>query len=528
MGDSLLTGTSGRKIIRFSILAVRGYPLFVSTIYVILCKIKIVPIIKQVKNLKKNSIILNAIYLFFGNVLVRFLTAASTILIARYLGAEDYGTLSIALAYAAVAAYFTDLGLTHTLIREGTKEQSPIPVLMSSFFRIRLTLSLGTILVSVMIIEGLYDDPFLKKVLYIVLIPTIIGAALQGVGAAYYQLMEKMHLTALIRAIAGFTTAAALITGMIFKWPLIYIAPIYGLANVIAGLFSVAIVIRSVNIFKGWDKSLLNDLLSFTISGLTIMILPQMGPIIIERASDLKEAGYFSAAYRIPVLLYQIPGVVAAAFYPVLFRLGNNQELDRHTDLNRKQLKTMSFLGFAMAIPFLYYADWWISFLFGSEWEKAALPLSILAFVVIIQSFNYPMADALTTLGKQKTRTFIQFAALLIGVGLYYGLSSRFGSTGGAIAAVGIEAILFTGFALFQGKNFFPLIMGSFKVLLAFGVTAVVFFVAGSRLHPFISSAILDILFVLVVLTVDLDIRREVLKRISLIQSKIRVRGNKR
>ncbi|WP_174728970.1 flippase [Mesobacillus harenae] len=476
--------------------------------------------------MKKNSIIINAVYLFSGNVLVRFLTAASTILIARYLGAEDYGILSIALAYAAVAAYFTDLGLTHTLIREGTKEQTSIPVLMSSFFRIRMVLSLATILLSVLIIEGLYEDPYLKRILYIVLIPTIIGAALQGVGAAYYQMIEKMHLTALIRAIAGFTTAAALIAGIIFKWPLLYIAPVYGLANITAGLFSLFIVIRNVNIFKGWDKSLLQGLFSFTISGLTIMLLPQIGPIIIERASDLKEAGYFSAAYRIPALLYQIPGVVAAAFYPVLFRLGNNKEFDQHLDLNRKQLKTMSFLGIAMAIPFLYYADWWISFLFGNEWQSAALPLSILAFVVILQSFNYPMADALTTTGRQTIRTYIQSAALLIGIALYYVLSSRFGSTGGAIAAVTIELMLFTGFAIFQGKNFVSLMLSSSKVLIAFAGTSILFITVGSRVHPFIGSIALDLLFIMFILMVDTDIRREVIKRIASITSK-RKRGVK-
>ncbi|MCM3727696.1 flippase [Neobacillus cucumis] len=458
--------------------------------------------------MKKNSIIGNAFYLFLGNVLVRFLTAASTILIARYLGAEDYGVLSIALAYASVAAYFTDLGLTHTLIREGTKEHSSIPILMSSFFRVRIILSLVTILFSILIIEFLYHDDYLKEVLYIVLIPTIMGAALQGVGAVYYQLIEKMHITAIIRTIAGLTTAIALIAGMIFKWPLLFIAPVYGLANVLAGLFSIFIVIKYVNIFKGWNKSILDGLFSFTISGLTIMLLPQIGPIVIEKASGLKEAGFFSAAYRIPSLLYQIPGVVAAAFYPVLFRLGNNQEFDKHLELNTRQLKIMSFLGISMAIPFLFFSKWWIHFLFGAKWEQSATPLSILALMVVLQSFNYPMADSLTTKGKQKTRTIIQLFALILGIVLYYTLSSKLGSTGGALAAVLIEGILFTCFSLFQKNSLRLLWNGGAKVLASFFIVCLLYWLTRSFIHPLIGSIGLDIIFIVFILLIDSEIKK--------------------
>jgi O-antigen/teichoic acid export membrane protein len=467
----------------------------------------------------------NAMYLFFGNVLVRFLSAASTILIARHLGAEDYGILSIALAFASVAGYFTDMGLTHTLIREGTKKDASIPILMSSFFRVRIVFSILTIVIALAIVEALYSDEYIVRIHYLVLIPSIIGSALQLMGAAYYQMIEKMHLTALIRTIASVTTASALILGMVFKWPLILIAPIYGLASVLAGIISLVIVIKHVNIFKGWDRGLLDGILSFTLTGLTIMLLPQIGPIIIERSSTLEEAGLFSAAYRIPSLLYQIPGVVAMAFYPVLFRLGNNKEFDKHLDLNIKQLKIMTFLGISMAIPFLFYSKWWIAFLFGDEWDKAALPLTILAVMVIIQSFNYPMADALTTTGKQKIRMWIQTFTTVVGIFLYYVISSRYGSVGGAIAAVGSECILFIGFMFYHGKGFKLLLHGGGKILIAFSIIVGLFFLQGHLIHPFVSSILLDLLFIIIILLIDPELRKEIKTRFL---SKISGRKTKR
>ena len=49
------------------------------------------------------------------------------------------------------------------------------------------------------------------------------------------------------------------------------------------------------------------------------MLLPQLGPIILEKVSTYNQVGFFGAASKIPAVLYQIPGVIAAAFYPRLF-----------------------------------------------------------------------------------------------------------------------------------------------------------------------------------------------------------------
>ena len=51
------------------------------------------------------------------------------------------------------------------------------------------------------------------------------------------------------------------------------------------------------------------------------MLLPQLGPIILEKVSTYNQVGFFGAASKIPAVLYQIPGVIAAAFYPRLLLL---------------------------------------------------------------------------------------------------------------------------------------------------------------------------------------------------------------
>ncbi|MCE0553283.1 oligosaccharide flippase family protein [Bacillus thuringiensis] len=136
-------------------------------------------------------ILKNASFLFVGNVMVRMLTAISAIVIARYLGAEQYGILSIALVFSTFASSMTDLGLTHTFIREGTKADKDISKLLNSYLVTRLFICIFSSVIVFILVNFMYSQKEMKQVIFLMVIPTIFGAALQNVGAVYYQIIEK-------------------------------------------------------------------------------------------------------------------------------------------------------------------------------------------------------------------------------------------------------------------------------------------------------------------------------------------------
>ena len=61
---------------------------------------------------------------------------------------------------------------------------------------------------------------------------------------------------------------------------------------------------------------------------------------------------------KIPAVLYQIPGVIAA-FYPRLFAFGNEKNIEEHRKLSSFELKLM-FLGMGISIPFIVDPSFWI------------------------------------------------------------------------------------------------------------------------------------------------------------------------
>lgn len=394
-------------------------------------------------------ILRNAAFLFSGNVIGHLIVAAVTIIVARYLGPADYGALSVGISFASVTGYFTDLGLTQTMIREGSRgTKDSHSAIVASAFKIRGLLA-GTITLCMFPVSALLIvDEELRRIVLAVVIPTIWGGTLQGAGAAYFQMTQQMEFTALIRVVAAAINAVAMVVGLVGRWPVEFFALGYGLSSVLGGLVSVTLLKRHLRTIRGWHRGLLDELGSFTFGGLAVMLLPQLGPMILQRVSTLEQVGYFSVALRIPSLLYKFPGTVAAAFYPQLFFYGRRNPKE-HLDLNVTELRLMALAGAAMAIPLCLYPDLILELLFGAEWSSGdtLLAFSLVAWLVAMQSINYPLADGLTTKGLQARRTLVLWAAIVIGAVAYWKVGAQLGAVGAAIVALGLELFLSIGFA---------------------------------------------------------------------------------
>lgn len=461
--------------------------------------------------MKTNKILKNASYLFVGNITVRFVLAIATIFFARYVSPSDYGMFTTALAVSAVICYFTDAGLTHTFMREGTRSDANISVLISSYLRIRLILAIVISVLFAIFAQFFYPDAYLRAMVYWVVLPTMFGATLQGVGMAYFQVTERMQFTAIISVLQGVTAAAALLLGMSFQWSLMMVAAMYGVSSLVTGVIAFIMTIRYTKVHKGWDKGILDQLLIFTINGIIIMLLPQLGPIILEKVSTYNQVGFFGAASKIPAVLYQIPGVIAAAFYPRLFAFGNEKNIEEHRKLSSFELKLMSFLGIGISIPFIADPSFWIVSLLGEEYAPAGDALAILAFMVILQSINYPLADNLTTIGQQWKRATTMTIGLVVAIIGYIILGSKYGMMGAAAAAILTEITLLIGFTLFIRKGMQLLVKGVIFNSLAFIISYGIYRIALINLPPLIALTLTGILYGIIGIGIDPQIRGFVL-----------------
>jgi O-antigen/teichoic acid export membrane protein len=400
-------------------------------------------------NKQRNSVFKNIIHLFYSAILANILNAATLILLANYFNAKNYGIFSVALALAMIMHFFTDLGVSNTFLREGTKKGT-LSVTIASYIKVRLICLLSAFIIFSASIHVFYQEILVLYMMYSLIIPMVIGLTMQSIGITYFQLTERMQFIASIKISSAIILVVLTTLCMVFKVDVHMAAFLFGFSYLAGGIYSLYLLCKKAKVEwkSSFQKQLLSNLNPFLISGLLIMLAPVLGPLVLEKTLPLTLVGLFAVAYRIPAALYQVPGVMAGAFFPLLFKHYNRGELEEHTRLNILQMKIMSLIGMCMTITLFYLAVDFIAILFGDTWGAAVQPLKILSFIIVLQGFNIAIADGLTTRGLQNRRTFTQFMSIAIGLVSYYYLSISFGVAGAAFAVLIMEAVSFIGYVL--------------------------------------------------------------------------------
>ncbi|MEW4241107.1 oligosaccharide flippase family protein [Priestia megaterium] len=461
--------------------------------------------------MKKNSIWKNIVHLFISTVVSRLLNAAALIVLAQYLSAASYGRFSVALAFAMVLGYFTDIGLSNTVLREGSKKRADVDHLLSSYVKMRILLLLATFAGAYIVISLFYHEASLVKMMYYLIVPMVTGLAMQSIGITYFQLTEQMHHLGAIRIYSALLLVVLLTIGMLMHTSAFFISFLFGFSYFLAGVYSLWMVGKRVsfNFKKQIQRGLLTNIGSFIVSGLLIMLLPQLGPIVLENTIPLAAVGVFAVAYRIPSALYQVPGIVAGAFYPVLFRHYNHQQTDKHLELNILQVKLMSLVGMLTALPFYHLSDLAVSLLFGDKWAAAGDALKWLSLMLIFQGLSVALADGLTTKGLQGRRTGVQLVAVVSGIAFYYFLSSAYSVIGAVYAALLIEGILFIGCWLCNRERLI-IMRKTFPIFVCLFGSTIVFTTLLFSQHPFIALCV-NMLLVFLLTLLDKEIRNQAL-----------------
>ncbi|RJS58695.1 oligosaccharide flippase family protein [Bacillus sp. PK3_68] len=469
---------------------------------------------------KKNSIGKNVFHLFYSTAFSSGLNAVTLVILANYLNSHSYGMFSIALAYSLIMGYCTDAGISVAVLREGAKKGISLPAVLSSFIKIRAVLLGITFAGGFGLIQLLYQgQPELMKTMYFLIVPMVIGLALQSISITYFQLTEEMQYLGVIRICSAVLLVTSILAGITLSLHPYAICFLYGLSYLLAGVIGIYLIGKrtAIRFHYAFHKGMLKNVLSFMISGLLIVLLPQLGPVVLEKTLTLKQVGFFAVAYRIPSALYQIPGVLAGAFYPALFKSYNSKGKIEHLQLNMLQLKMMALLGMAMTISLFYIPEIIIGTLFGEEWLFAAKALQILSFLLVLQSVNIALADGLTTKALQSRRTTVQALSLVGGIYFYMAFSHQYGVEGAAFAGVAVELLSLAGYWLLNPDRKALAV----KVLLPYLLFFLAFFAVTSSFFsasPML-AAVLHLLSLLVIIAVDRGLMRKLMKIIRKDQS---------
>jgi O-antigen/teichoic acid export membrane protein len=377
----------------------------------------------------------NAAYLFVGTLAGKLIAAGANILYGRHAGANDYGQLSVGIAFAAIGAFIVDMGLTQTAVREGTKPGADVDRIMSTVVVVKTLLTVVAFLVLPGVMWLIYGAGDLFWVVTIITLSTILGTFLQGFAVLHGQMVQDMRVLSLLSLALSVGNSLALVIGSWLSLPIVWVAWLYGLSSVVAGIVCLLPRRARWSWSRERDWAVVSDLPSYAVNGTIAILTAQIIPVLTERMLSSAEAGVYTAASKFPAMLFQFPAMLITAFFPMLFALGHSEaDLAAHSRAVVEELRSILMCSFVLAAPFVYFGPELVTFLFGEPYASGGIAMVLSGLWLIAQSVKTVFADAIMTRGGVKARIIITAASLGVMIGAFVLLIPRFGVTGAALA----------------------------------------------------------------------------------------------
>jgi O-antigen/teichoic acid export membrane protein len=375
------------------------------------------------------------------------------ILIARLLGASEYGLYIAIVSFISLGGQFGTLGSGYVLLRHAAANHA---VFREYWGNVLLNSTLiGAVVVALLVAASrwvLPDTPW-KLVLLVALSDTILGGLVQCCGQAF-QAFEQMSKTATI----SFSVNLLRLFAAAVLYLRFHHADAFAWAAWVLGVSATVALgaVWEVNRKLGWPlfrPRLVSrhavEGATFAISSSTTSVYNDIDKIMMGHLGMNAANGVYALAYRaINVATIPVFAIHAAAF-PRFFKEGSRGL--RHTlPLARHlQMRTLAVTGTAALC--LFFAAPLIPFFAGRAYLESASVLRWLCLIPVFRSFQWSSGDAMAGAGLQRYRLALQAGASLFNFGVNLYLIPRFSWHGAAWSSLLTDGLLGLGSWILYG-----------------------------------------------------------------------------
>jgi FkbM family methyltransferase len=348
----------------------------------------------------------NYAYKLAGEIGVRLLSTIFLLVLARTVGAADFGVYSTAFAFAAVFGIIVDLGTNPFITREIARYPQKRSQIIASVNFLKIITSLA-MMACVGIATWLLQWPEEKMQLIHWFSWVVVATAFTEYLGAIFTGLEQMGMEALLKVIGKGVVVAAALTALLFTKEMeftVKIMAVFSIASIALCAFLARYQLGTFG-FRP-DGPYLRELLrrSLPIGGaLGFLILYGSQSILILNYFKVADhdIGLFAGGMKIIDVLKVLPVLLASTFFPSLAR---HAQISKAIFYERgRELMGYAVLGFPVLTAICYLlAPSIIHLLYGPGYSDAVHPLRILLIGFLIMSFNLILLYILISLDREK------------------------------------------------------------------------------------------------------------------------------
>jgi len=363
----------------------------------------------------------NTIYLLIAYIYQKLIALFYFIILARFLGADNFGKYTFALSFTALFSVLIDFGLLKVLTREIARDKEKTKKYFGNVLSFCLLAGLGSIVLMALVINLLGYPVVTKNLVYL----TSLVIFLDTLALSFY-FVFRGHLNTKYEAIGIMLhKTVMLVIGLFLVYYLkanliLMILPLLG-----ASLFylSNAIIFLKKKIglwpIPRFDKKIIKSLLKlswpFFIAAIFAKLYSTSDTILLSYLTNDQSVGFYNAALKLTnAFLLLIAGSLDSALYPSLsyYYVRSKQAFNK---IFTQAVSYLMLLTIPLVFGFIILSKQIIFFIYGPEYSPAILVLVILSCSIPFMFLDFIVSGLLNACEKQKTNTLIHG----IGVGIF-------------------------------------------------------------------------------------------------------------
>lgn len=381
----------------------------------------------------------NTSWLFAEQILRMVAGLLVGIWVARYLGPEQLGVFSYAIAFAAIFSSIAKLGLDGIVVRGLVREPNQRDLYLGTAFWLKLggaIVTLGTIAFAVQLTS---NDRTTNFYIFIIASGTIFQSF--EVIDFYFQSKVLSKFVSLCKMTQLLLSSLLKIYFVLTGADLIYFV-LVSLVDQATLAVTLCIAYRYQKLggfYRHFDlptvKQLLKDSWPLILAGLAVMLYMRVDVVMLQQMVGEREVGIYAAATKISEIWYFLPSIIVASVSPAIIKA---HSLDSGLYISRlRQLYfIMAWLAIGISLPLSLLSGTIVSILFGSEFAEAAPVFAIHLWASIAVFLGVASGQYLLVEQLQKISFYRTFIGLVCNILLNLILIPSMGAKGAAIATV--------------------------------------------------------------------------------------------
>lgn len=393
----------------------------------------------RIANIANKSLFKDTSWILIARLINVVIQAVYFIVLARSLGAENYGSFVGISALASLLSPFVPLGSDDILVKQVSVKRGVFPTYWGNALLIVLVNSI-IITSFLLLISGLIfpNNVPLASIGFIVIadllclnIQDTSNKAMRAVGivkkAAQLIVLSTLGKLLAILAIVTFINDLDFYAKVdIQTWSILYF-----ISSLLVSLFALLTINRTVGKPRLMLSRLKLDIkqgIYFSLGMSASNINNNIDKTMLVSMASLNATGVYGSAYRF-ITIGNVPILsLFNATYPRFFQYGS-QGWDKSLNFTKKLLPIVigygiiSFVGFQIFAPI-------VPKILGAEYANVISTLRWLAPLPLISGLQLLISNTLTGLGHQKSRSIIQMISAVFNVGLNICLIPLYGLYG--------------------------------------------------------------------------------------------------